>query len=80
MYLKKLKYSKITNTKFTLIDYLVLHYFLGILDNKKWILKGLIILIRHGDRGPLQHVKKISNINCNTEETTILSSYKVGLL
>ncbi|XP_050305286.1 2-phosphoxylose phosphatase 1 isoform X2 [Anthonomus grandis grandis] len=48
----------------------------GILDNKKWLLKGLIVLIRHGDRGPLQHVKSISSINCNTEETETLKSYK----
>lgn len=48
----------------------------GILDGKNWLLKGLIILIRHGDRGPLQHVKQISNINCNTEETNILKAYK----
>ncbi|XP_066253006.1 2-phosphoxylose phosphatase 1 isoform X1 [Euwallacea similis] len=48
----------------------------GILDNKKWLLKGLIILIRHGDRGPLQHVKGISTVNCNTDETNILNTYK----
>ncbi|XP_030750466.1 2-phosphoxylose phosphatase 1-like [Sitophilus oryzae] len=48
-------------------------------DSKKWLLKGLIVLIRHGDRGPLQHVKRITNINCDTEETSILRSYKAYL-
>ncbi|XP_060522564.1 2-phosphoxylose phosphatase 1 [Cylas formicarius] len=48
----------------------------GILNPNKWVLKGLIVLIRHGDRGPLEHIKKIANLNCNTEETHILSLYK----
>ncbi|KAF7266610.1 hypothetical protein GWI33_020111 [Rhynchophorus ferrugineus] len=51
----------------------------GILDSKKWLLKGLIVLIRHGDRGPLQHVKRIVNINCDTEETEVLKTYKTYL-
>ncbi|XP_074030672.1 2-phosphoxylose phosphatase 1 [Leptinotarsa decemlineata] len=48
----------------------------GILDEKKWLLKGLLILLRHGDRGPLQHLKKISSINCGTDNTELLTSYK----
>ncbi|KAH1026303.1 hypothetical protein HUJ05_010845 [Dendroctonus ponderosae] len=45
-------------------------------DSRKWILKGILILIRHGDRGPLQHVQKISTIDCGTEETQLIQSYK----
>ncbi|KAL1494487.1 hypothetical protein ABEB36_010079 [Hypothenemus hampei] len=47
----------------------------GIFDGQ-WSLKGTIILIRHGDRGPLQHLKQITDINCNTPETNIITSYK----
>jgi hypothetical protein len=38
---------------------------------------GVIILIRHGDRGPLQHVRNITAVNCGTEETEKFISYKV---
>ncbi|XP_056629623.1 2-phosphoxylose phosphatase 1 [Diorhabda sublineata] len=51
----------------------------GAIRENKWILKGLLILIRHGDRGPLQHIKKISSINCGTENSQLLSSYKAYL-
>ncbi|CAG9865444.1 unnamed protein product [Phyllotreta striolata] len=51
----------------------------GAIRGSKWYLKGLIILLRHGDRGPLQHIKKISSINCGTENSEILSSYKAYL-
>ncbi|KAF5270655.1 hypothetical protein FQA39_LY01393 [Lamprigera yunnana] len=44
----------------------------GIFESKQWILKGLLILIRHGDRGPLQHVTNISNINCGYKENDLL--------
>ncbi|KAK9708775.1 Histidine phosphatase superfamily (branch 2) [Popillia japonica] len=48
----------------------------GILEPKQWVLKGLLILIRHGDRGPLQHIRNISSINCGTPDTELLNSYK----
>lgn len=51
--------------------------FLGIFDTKQWTMKGLLILIRHGDRGPLQHVRNISGVNCGTTENDLLHSYKV---
>lgn len=53
------------------------NYFTGLLETDKWVLSGLLILIRHGDRGPLQHVKKISSINCGTDNSELLTSYKV---
>nr|CAH7726073.1 unnamed protein product [Callosobruchus chinensis]CAH7764242.1 unnamed protein product [Callosobruchus chinensis] len=52
----------------------------GNLPNQKWVLRGLLVLIRHGDRGPLQHVKKISSINCNSKNTDLLTSYKAYLV
>ncbi|XP_073989037.1 2-phosphoxylose phosphatase 1 isoform X2 [Rhodnius prolixus] len=33
-------------------------------NDKRYILEGLLILIRHGDRGPLTHVQNISSVNC----------------
>ncbi|CAG9817601.1 unnamed protein product [Phaedon cochleariae] len=53
----------------------------AILNKNKWQLKGLLILIRHGDRGPLQHVKKISSINCGVgaEKSDLLANYKAYL-
>ncbi|XP_071051856.1 2-phosphoxylose phosphatase 1 isoform X2 [Onthophagus taurus] len=48
----------------------------GIPNNKQWSLKGLLVLIRHGDRGPLQHIKNISNINCGTPDNDLITSYK----
>lgn len=38
----------------------------------------MLILIRHGDRGPLQHMKKLSLVNCGTDNVDLLNSYKVG--
>lgn len=38
-------------------------------QSKQWSLKGVLVLIRHGDRGPLQHVTNISYINCGYEES-----------
>ncbi|CAG9831809.1 unnamed protein product [Diabrotica balteata] len=51
----------------------------GAIHTSKWSLKGLLILIRHGDRGPLQHIKKISSINCGTPSTEMLTTYKAYL-
>ncbi|XP_044253709.1 2-phosphoxylose phosphatase 1 isoform X1 [Tribolium madens] len=48
----------------------------GVVQSKKWVMTGVIILIRHGDRGPLQHVRNISAVNCGSQETEKLISYK----
>ncbi|KAK4874108.1 hypothetical protein RN001_013468 [Aquatica leii] len=49
----------------------------GISETNQWTLKGLLILIRHGDRGPLQHVSNISHINCgHTDLDVRLKSYQ----
>lgn len=50
----------------------------GISASNRWVLRGLIVLIRHGDRGPLQHIKNISNVNCGgISSSPLLNSYKV---
>ncbi|XP_014274586.1 2-phosphoxylose phosphatase 1 [Halyomorpha halys] len=33
--------------------------------NSNYSLEGVIVLIRHGDRGPLTHVVNVTNINCD---------------
>lgn len=48
----------------------------GTVESNKWVLKGLLVLIRHGDRGPLQHLKNVSAIHCGTPETDLLTAYK----
>lgn len=34
-------------------------------------LEGVIIILRHGDRGPLTHVRDIANINCATTHSSL---------
>ncbi|XP_018327972.1 2-phosphoxylose phosphatase 1 [Agrilus planipennis] len=49
----------------------------GTLNSKQWNLRGLIILTRHGDRGPLQHVRNITYINCGKKTNTeLLKGYQ----
>lgn len=43
----------------------------GLLEG--WKLQGVLLVIRHGDRGPMSHVKGISSINCGTENDSLLS-------
>nr|CAD7409948.1 unnamed protein product [Timema poppensis] len=38
-------------------------YRIGQVHNN-YILEGVLILLRHGDRGPLSHVRNISSVNC----------------
>ncbi|KAG5875916.1 hypothetical protein JTB14_028679 [Gonioctena quinquepunctata] len=52
----------------------------GKLKDKKWLFKGLLILLRHGDRGPLQHLKRISGINCGIENNELLTAYKCDII
>lgn len=42
-----------------------------------WSLRGSIIVIRHGDRGPLHHIQNISTINCGLQQTYLLTTYQV---
>lgn len=49
----------------------------GLLQRKHWVLKGILILIRHGDRGPLQHVRNISAVDCGGGFNEYLNAYKV---
>lgn len=39
-------------------------------------LEGVLILIRHGDRGPLTHVRDISSIDCAANEHPLFPAYE----
>ena len=46
----------------------------GIFDG--WKLEGLLLLTRHGDRGPMSHVSGIDNIDCSGGRHGSLPLYK----
>ncbi|XP_055386512.1 2-phosphoxylose phosphatase 1 isoform X2 [Condylostylus longicornis] len=50
----------------------------GILDG--WKLQGVLMVIRHGDRGPMSHVRGISNVNCGIEGDMLVHKYKTFLI
>lgn len=37
-----------------------------------WKLQGVLLVIRHGDRGPMSHVQGISSIDCGVDPSNIL--------
>lgn len=37
-----------------------------------WKLQGVLLVIRHGDRGPMSHVQGISSIDCGVDSSNIL--------
>lgn len=52
----------------------------GILNG--WNLQGVLVLIRHGDRGPMVHVRGINSIDCSPGQQTnvLLNKYRHFLL
>lgn len=70
-------------TQILMLSYLVLMLILmrgfspGTVNISHWTLKGIIIVIRHGDRGPLQHIRNISSVNCGTLPNQLLHTYQV---
>ncbi|XP_068617894.1 2-phosphoxylose phosphatase 1 [Battus philenor] len=49
----------------------------GAVDNDAWLLQGILVLTRHGDRGPLTHLKGGDKLPCDTEPvSTLLKSYE----
>ncbi|XP_049531090.1 2-phosphoxylose phosphatase 1 [Anopheles darlingi] len=40
-----------------------------------WNLQGILLLIRHGDRGPMAHVRGISGVDCGYENDPALDRY-----
>ncbi|XP_050084607.1 phosphatidylinositol 3-kinase catalytic subunit type 3-like isoform X3 [Anopheles aquasalis] len=39
-----------------------------------WTLQGVLLLVRHGDRGPMAHVRGISGVDCGYENDPALNS------
>lgn len=52
----------------------------GVLNG--WRLHGVLSIIRHGDRGPMTHVRGINSIDCSRERerNTMLNKYRSFLL
>jgi 2-phosphoxylose phosphatase len=50
----------------------------GIIEG--WKLQGVLLLIRHGDRGPMVHVRGISNVNCGIDGNPLINKYRSFLL
>lgn len=46
----------------------------GVIDG--WTLQGVLLIIRHGDRGPMAHVRGINLINCSAHDEPILNKYR----
>lgn len=46
----------------------------GAIDSFK--LQGVLLLIRHGDRGPMTHLRGINSINCDHENEPLLNKYR----
>lgn len=42
-----------------------------------WNLQGVLLLTRHGDRGPMTHVRGINSVNCGNENLSIMSEVKI---
>lgn len=40
-----------------------------------WSLQGVLLLIRHGDRGPMTHVRGIDSVDCGFEGDSVLTRY-----
>lgn len=51
----------------------------GVLN--EWKLQGVLLLIRHGDRGPMSHVRGIDKIDCSdgSHNHLAINKYKVFL-
>lgn len=49
----------------------------GIIDD--WTLQGVLFLVRHGDRGPMAHVRGINSVDCSSDQSSLLKKYKYFL-
>lgn len=49
----------------------------GLLEG--WNLQGVLLLTRHGDRGPMAHVRGINAVDCGHENMQAINRYKMFL-
>ncbi|CAK1555922.1 unnamed protein product [Leptosia nina] len=53
----------------------------GAVDSDTWLLQGILVITRHGDRGPLTHLKSGDKLPCDTVPvSTLLKSYEEFVL
>ncbi|CAG5033487.1 unnamed protein product [Parnassius apollo] len=49
----------------------------ALVDSDTWVLQGILVVTRHGDRGPLTHLKGGDKLPCDTEPVSaLLKSYE----
>ncbi|XP_075150295.1 2-phosphoxylose phosphatase 1 [Haematobia irritans] len=46
----------------------------GILDG--WKLQGVLMIIRHGDRGPMSHVRSVPHLDCGITGDNLVNKYR----
>lgn len=46
----------------------------GVLDG--WTLQGVLMITRHGDRGPMNHVREINSVDCSYDDDPFIQKYK----
>ncbi|XP_065356022.1 2-phosphoxylose phosphatase 1 [Calliphora vicina] len=46
----------------------------GILDG--WKLQGVLLVIRHGDRGPMSHVRNVPHLDCGITGDNLVNKYR----
>ena len=49
----------------------------GMLDG--WKLQGVLMVIRHGDRGPMSHVRNIPHLDCGITGDNLVNKYACSL-
>lgn len=42
-----------------------------------WTLQGVLMLIRHGDRGPMSHMRGINHVDCDQDIDPLLAKYRL---
>ncbi|XP_067625021.1 2-phosphoxylose phosphatase 1 [Eurosta solidaginis] len=67
------KYSKFKE-RCAPLEHLIRHDDGGILDG--WKLQGVLIVIRHGDRGPLSHMRGVMGIDCGVANNALINRYR----
>ncbi|XP_017474510.1 PREDICTED: 2-phosphoxylose phosphatase 1 isoform X1 [Rhagoletis zephyria] len=68
-----LKYSKFKE-RCAPLGQLVRHDDGGILDG--WKLQGVLMVIRHGDRGPMSHMRDVMGIDCGMNNNGLVNRYR----
>lgn len=51
----------------------------GILDG--WKLQGVLLVLRHGDRGPMSHIRNVPHLNCGLNDDSLLKRFvRTGII